>query len=71
MIEEQREEIDKLDSERPTFSSIIARKWSKADELARLKQECNALQHRIDESMKEAERTQPVLSGHEAGDKAA
>lgn len=39
--------------------------------MARLKQECNALQHRIDESMKEAERTQPVLSGHEAGDKAA
>ena len=71
MIEEQRQKIAKLESEIPALQGIIARKWSKADELARLKQECNALQHRIDESMKEAERTQPVLSGHEAGDKAA
>lgn len=71
MIEEQRQKIAKLESELPALQGIIARKWSKADELARLKQECNALQHRIDESMKEAERTQPVLSGHEAGDKAA
>lgn len=71
MIEEQRQKIAKLESEIPTLETIIARKWSKADELARLKQECNALQHRIDESMKEAERTQSVLSEHEAGDKAA
>jgi len=71
MIEEQRQKIAKLESEIPTLETIIARKWSKADELARLKQECNALQHRIDESMKEAERTQPVLSEHEASDKAA
>lgn len=71
MIEEQRQKIAKLESELPALQGIIARKWSKADELARLKQECNALQHRIDESMKEAERTQPVLPGHEAGDKAA
>ena len=59
MIEEQRQKIAKLESEIPALQGIIARKWSKADELARLKQECNALQHRIDESMKEAERTQP------------
>ena len=71
MIEEQRQKIAKLESEIPTLETIIARKWSKADELARLKQECNALQHRIDESMKEAERTQSVLSEHEASDKAA
>ena len=71
MIEEQRLKIAKLESEIPALQGIIARKWSKADELARLKQECNALQHRIDESMKEAERTQPVLSEHEATDKAA
>lgn len=71
MIEEQRQKIAKLESEIPALQGIIARKWSKADELARLKQECNALQHRIDESMKEAERTQPVLSGHEASDKTA
>lgn len=71
MIEEQRQKIAKLESEIPTLEAIIARKWSKADELARLKQECNALQHRIDESMKEAERTQPALSEHEANDKAA
>ena len=71
MIEEQRQKIAKLESEIPTLETIIARKWSKADELARLKQECNALQHRIDESMKEAERTQSALSEHEATDKAA
>ena len=71
MIEEQRQKIAKLESEIPALQGIIARKWSKADELARLKQECNALQHRIDESMKEAERTQPALSEHEATDKAA
>lgn len=71
MIEEQRQKIARLESEIPTLQTIIARKWSKADELARLKQECNALQHRIDESMKEAERTQPVLSEHETNDKAA
>ena len=50
MIEEQRQKIAKLESEIPALQGIIARKWSKADELARLKQECNALQHRIDES---------------------
>ena len=71
MIEEQRQKIAKLESEIPALQGIIARKWSKADELARLKQECNALQHRIDESMKEAERTQPALPEHEATDKAA
>ena len=71
MIEEQRQKIAKLESEIPALQGIIARKWSKADELARLKQECNALQHRIDESMKEAERTQSALSEHEATDKAA
>lgn len=71
MIEEQRQKIAKLESEIPALQGIIARKWSKADELARLKQECNALQYRIDESMKEAERTQSALSEHEATDKAA
>ena len=71
MIEVQRQKIAKLESEIPALQGIIARKWSKADELARLKQECNALQHRIDESMKEAERTQSALSEHEATDKAA
>ena len=71
MIEEQRQKIAKLESEIPALQGIIARKWSKTDELARLKQECNALQHRIDESMKEAERIQSALSEHEATDKAA
>lgn len=71
MIEEQRQKIAKLESEIPVLQGIIARKWSKTDELARLKQECNVLQHRIDESMKEAERIQSALSEHEATDKAA
>ena len=71
MVEQQRQKIAKLESEIPALQGIIARKWNKADELARLKQECDTLQRRIDESMKKAERNQTGLSGREVADKAA
>lgn len=51
------------------MQEIVSRRWSKADELARLKQECRDLQQRIDESLKEAERA--PLSSQEDIDKAA
>lgn len=71
MIEEQLRKVAKLESEMPALQGIIARKWSKADELARLKQECSDLQRRIDENLKEAERTSSGLPEHEAADQAA
>ena len=71
LIEKQQEQIEKLESEIPTLQGIIGRKWSKTDELARLKQECKMLQQRIDESLKEAERSQSPLSGQESTTQAA
>ena len=55
IIDNQRKKIEKLQSELPTLQEIVSRRWSKADELARLKQECRELQRRIDEALKEAE----------------
>lgn len=69
IIDNQRKKIEKLQSEFPTLQEIVSRRWSKADELARLKQECRDLQQRIDESLKEAERA--PLSSQEDIDKAA
>ena len=66
-----RDEIEKLQSELPTLQEIVSRKWSKSDELARLKQECKELQQRIDESLKEAEEVQVPASELEITDKAA
>ena len=71
LIEKQQEQIAKLESEIPALQGIIGRKWSKTDELARLKQECKALQQRIDENLKEAERSQSPLSGQENTTQAA
>lgn len=71
MIEEQRRKIARLESEIPALQSIVACKWGKSDELARLRQECRALQQRIDESLKEAERTQTPVSECGAACKAA
>ena len=55
IIDNQRKKIEKLQSELPTLQEIVSRKWSKSDELARLRQECRDLQRRIDEALKEAE----------------
>ena len=71
MIDEQRRKIERMQKEIPTLQSIIARKWDKSDELARLKQECKELQQRIDESLKETEQPQTPASELEITDKAA
>ena len=71
MIEGQQKKIAKLESEIPALQEIVSRKWSKSDELAKLQQECNDLQRKIDESMKEAEHTQSELSGRETADQVA
>ena len=55
IIDNQRKKIAKLQSELPTLQEIVSCRWSKADELARLRQECRDLQRRIDEALKEAE----------------
>jgi len=50
-----------LESELPTLDAIVAKQLSKCDELAALCSEREALQKRIDEALKQAERkNQPV-----------
>lgn len=71
IIDEQRRKMEKMQKEIPSLQGIIARKWDKSDELARLKQECKELQQRIDESLKEAEQVQVPASELEITDKAA
>ena len=61
---EAQKAVERIESEIPTLQKIVCRQWSKTDELSRLKQECKELQHRIDESLKEAE--QPQAAKHEA-----
>lgn len=65
LIEKQQKQIAMLQHEIPTLQEITARKWSKAEELERLKQECKDLQQRIDEALKEAERPQSEVSEEE------
>lgn len=57
----------------PVLQDIVCRKWSKADELAKLKLECKELQRKIDENLKEAERshTLPETTSAEYEPKAA
>ena len=64
LIEKQQKAVERIESEIPTLQKIVCRQWSKTDELSRLKQECKELQHRIDESLKEAE--QPQAAKNEA-----
>lgn len=65
LIEKQQKQIAMLQHEIPTLQEITARKWSKAEELERLKQECKDLQQRIDEALKEAERPQSQVPEEE------
>ncbi len=58
IIEGKRKEIQRLEGEQPVLREIIGRSWSKADELARLKSKCDALQHKIEEELKKAEHPQ-------------
>lgn len=55
LIEKQQKTVEQIESEIPVLQEIVNRRWSKADELSRLKLECKELQRRIDESLKEAE----------------
>ena len=65
LIEKQQKQIAQLQHEIPTLQEITARKWSKAEELERLKQECKDLQQRIDEALMEAERPQSEVPEEE------
>ena len=65
LIEKQQKQIAMLQHEIPTLQEITARKWNKAEELERLKQECKDLQQRIDEALKEAERPQSEVPEEE------
>lgn len=56
LIARQRKQAEQFESEIPTLQKLIDRKWSKADELLRLKLDCKELQRKIDESLKEVER---------------
>ena len=61
MIERQQKNLAQLESELPTLDAIVARQWGRREELAALRSEREALQKRIDETLKEAERkNQPV-----------
>ena len=71
LIARQQKQAAQFESEIPVLREIVARKWNKADELARARQERKELQQRIDESLKEAERGQIPLSGLETTVKAA
>lgn len=55
LISSQQKQIDRLRNEIPTLQQIVARQWNKSEELSTLKQECSALQNRIDESLKQAD----------------
>ena len=57
MIERQQKRLAQLESELPTLGEIVARQWSRTEELAALRSEREALQKRIDETLKQAEQS--------------
>lgn len=57
MIERQQRSLAQLESELPTLGEIVARQWSKTEELAALRSEREELQKRIDETLKQAEQS--------------
>ena len=78
IIKQQRERIAKQESELPTLQAIVSRTWGRQDELTTLKQECDELKKRIEESLKgnrpeleEAETDTPPIPGRRATDYAA
>ena len=56
LMERQAERQKHLEGEIPTLQQVMARRWDKAEELQRLKQECKELQERINRTLEEAER---------------
>ena len=78
IIKQQRERIAKQESELPTLQAIVSRTWGRQDELTTLKQECDELKKRIEESLKgnrpeleEAETDTHPIPGRRATDYAA
>lgn len=57
LIARQKDNVARLESEIPTLQQIVDRQWSKSAELEALKRECEALQKRIDEALRQAEGT--------------
>ena len=57
LIARRNQEIARMESEFPTLRKIMANVWGKAEELSKLKEECKALQERIDKSLQETEGT--------------
>lgn len=57
LIEKQQKTVERIESEIPILQDIVGRQWSKTDELVKLKLECKELQRKIDESLKDAERS--------------
>lgn len=55
LIARQKDNVARLESEIPTLQQIVDRQWSKSAELEALKRECEALQKRIDEALRQAE----------------
>ena len=62
LIEKQQKTVERIESEIPILQDIVGRQWSKADELVKLKLECKELQRKIDESLKDAERSLTPVS---------
>ena len=56
LMERQAERQKHLEEEIITLQQVMARRWSKEEELKRLKQECKELQERINRTLEEAER---------------
>ncbi len=75
LIEKQQKAVERAENEIPVLQDIVGRKWGKAEELARFKLECKELQRKIDESLKEAERSNTApgtpSTGYEDAPKAA
>ena len=57
LIARQKDNVARLESEIPTLQQVLERRWSKSAELEALKRECEALQRRIDESLRQTEST--------------
>lgn len=56
LMERQAERQKHLEGEIPTLQQVMAKRWDKAEELQRLKQECKELQERINRTLEEADR---------------
>ncbi len=60
LIETKGKEVAQLENELSVLREILNRTWIKADELSRLKVQCECLQKKIDDELKRAEQSQPV-----------